>query len=49
MRLVVEPGVIELMVGTSSAELPLHASVTVPGPAVEVCRDGAFFSRAEVI
>lgn len=49
MRLVVEPGVLELMAGSSSADLPLRAEVAIEGETVEVDRRGAFFGKAEVI
>ena len=49
MRLVVEPGTIEVMVGTSSEELPLRGAVAVEGEVAQVKRDGAFFCQVEVV
>jgi beta-glucosidase len=49
MQLVIEPGLLEIMIGTSSEHLPLHVSVPIEGPAAVVDRRGAFFSTAEVI
>jgi beta-glucosidase len=49
MQLVLEPGVLEIMIGTSSEHLPLRAAVPIAGPTAVVDRRGAFFSTAEVI
>lgn len=49
MQLVIEPGVLELMIGTSSAETPLRKTVQIAGATAKVQRKGAFFSQAEVI
>lgn len=49
MQLVVEPGRLELMVGTSSEDLPLHAQLHIAGVPAAVDRRGAFFSLSEVI
>jgi beta-glucosidase len=37
-RRVVEPGAVRVWVGTSSADLPLSASVELVGPVVEICQ-----------
>jgi beta-glucosidase len=50
LELVVEPGTLEIMIGTSSEDLPLRASLQLMGPpATVVERRGAFFSTSEVI
>ena len=49
MRLVIEPGALEVMIGTSSEDTPLHKSFHIAGAATEVDRRGAFFSTSEVI
>jgi beta-glucosidase len=49
MQLVVEPGQLEIMVGTSSEDLPLQTSLFITGAPVEVDRRGAFFSTSEII
>ena len=45
MVYVVEPGEIEIMVGTSSQDLPLKASIEVIGPVTDVSHDKSFFSQ----
>lgn len=49
MQLVVTPGRLELMVGTSSEDLPLRAQLQIIGGTTGVDRRGAFFSFSEVI
>ena len=49
MQLVVTPGRLELMVGTSSEDLPLRAQLQITGGPTSVDRRGAFFSFSEVI
>ena len=49
MRLVVEPGPLQVMIGTSSEDTPLAATFAIVGEPVQVERKGAFFSKAEVI
>jgi beta-glucosidase len=49
MQLVVEPGPLEIMVGTSSEDLPLHATVQIEEGSKGVDRRGAFFSTSEII
>ena len=49
MQLVVEPGRLELMVGTSSENLPLRTQLQIAGAPAAVDRRGAFFSLSEVI
>jgi beta-glucosidase len=47
-RRVVEPGRVSLFVGTSSADLPLRASVELTGPVVEVRQRSRFFTATTV-
>ena len=47
MKFVVEPGDVTIMVGFSSAELPLSATVELVGTVREV-RDKVYFSRAQL-
>ncbi len=47
-RRVVEPGHITLRCGTSSADLPLSATLELTGPTVEVRRRTRFVTRTEV-
>ncbi len=49
MQLVVAPGRLELMVGTSSEDLPLRTQLQIIGEPTGVDRRGAFFSYSEVI
>lgn len=49
MHLVIEPGTLEVMIGTSSEETPLHKELTIGGATTRVDRRGCFFSRSEVI
>jgi beta-glucosidase len=49
MQLVIEPGQLEIMVGTSSEDLPLRTSLSITGAPVVVDRRGAFFSTSEII
>jgi len=49
MQLVVSPGRLELMVGTSSEDLPLRTQLHITGEPTGVDRRGAFFSFSEVI
>jgi beta-glucosidase len=48
MVYVVEPGEIKVMVGTSSDDLPLTATINVVGELTEVEREKVFFSRTVV-
>jgi beta-glucosidase len=48
MQYVVEPGVIDLMVGPSSQELPLSASVEIVGDVQEISQAKKFFSEVTV-
>ena len=48
MAFVVEPGEIELMVGTSSEDLPLTTTITIVGETVEVEQDKVFSSGVVV-
>jgi beta-glucosidase len=48
MQYVVEPGVIDLMVGRSSQELPLSASVEIVGDVQEISQAKKFFSEVTV-
>ena len=45
---VVEPGVVEVLVGTSASDLPLRGTVTVTGPVREVGRDRVLTTPVEV-
>jgi hypothetical protein len=49
MQLVVERGPLEIMVGTSSEDLPLHATVQIEEGSQAVDRRAAFFSTSEII
>jgi beta-glucosidase len=49
MQLVIEPGALEVMIGTSSEDTPLSTSFQIVGEPAKVDRRGAFFSTAEVI
>jgi beta-glucosidase len=49
MQLVVEPGPLEIMVGTSCDDLPLQATVQIEEGSLGVDRRGAFFSTSEII
>ena len=48
MRWVIEPGSIEVMVGTSSEELPLRGAVEVAGETAVVQRTPPFFSAVQI-
>jgi beta-glucosidase len=48
MAYVVEPGAIELMVGTSSEDLPLATTIDIIGDTTEVGHEKVFFSQAKV-
>lgn len=48
MKYVVEPGAIEVMVGTSSDDLPLTATLHITGPTVDIEREKRFFSQVMV-
>ncbi len=45
-RRVVEPGLVRLFVGRSSADLPLSASLTLVGPAVELVERNRYITEA---
>jgi beta-glucosidase len=45
MCYVVEPGTIELMVGSSSEDLPLQTKIEIIGETTEISRDKKFFSK----
>jgi len=47
-RLVVEPGRVALMVGTSSAELPCRAEIDVVGETTVVAARTRYFTAVEV-
>jgi beta-glucosidase len=49
MRYVVEPGMVTIMLGTSSAELPLSRSIELLGPVREIGGDKVFASQAEIV
>jgi beta-glucosidase len=49
MRCVVEPGTVAVMLGTSSADLPLSGSVELLGSVCEIGGEKVFSSRAEVV
>lgn len=48
MRQIVEPGTIQLMVGTSSADIHLRAEIEIVGETQEVSANPKFFSEAGV-
>lgn len=48
MKYVVEPGAIEVMVGTSSDDLPLTATLRITGTVADVEREKKFFSQVTV-
>ncbi len=48
MAFVVEPGEVELMIGTSSEDLPLSATITIVGETVDVEQNKVFFSGVVV-
>lgn len=48
MKYVVEPGIIEVMVGTSSDNLPLVATLHITGPTADIEQEKWFFSRVTV-
>ena len=47
MRFVLEPGTIKLMIGTSSTDLPLQATVEITGETVEV-GEKLFFTQVSM-
>lgn len=49
MRQIVEPGIIQLMVGTSSADIHLRAEIEIIGETQEALTNQKFFSEAQVI
>ncbi|MCA9983094.1 MAG: fibronectin type III-like domain-contianing protein, partial [Anaerolineales bacterium] len=48
MRFVVEPGAIELLLGTASDNIQLKAEFTITGPVTEISGDKLFFSQVTV-
>jgi beta-glucosidase len=48
MKYVVEPGAIEIMVGTSSDDLPLTATFQITGATADIEREKKFFSEVAV-
>ena len=48
LRRIVEPGAIEILVGTSAEDLPLHATVTLTGAIRETGRDRVLLTPVEV-
>lgn len=48
MKVVVEPGPVEIMVGSSSEDLPLKASLEIVGQITDISRNKKFFSRVSV-
>ena len=49
MKFVVEPGFIEVKVGTSSQDLPLQASFEITGNRTDISRNRKMLSSAEII
>ena len=49
MRKVVEPGEIQFMIGTSSAEIALNGRFHIIGNVTDVSQNGAFFSEATAL
>jgi hypothetical protein len=47
VRQVIQPGTIDLMVGSASDRLPLAGQLEIVGPPVKVGRDKTFFSIAQ--
>jgi beta-glucosidase len=48
MCYVVEPGILEIMVGASSENLPLKAQVEIVGDITEISQDKKFFSHVSI-
>ena len=48
MHYVVEPGTLEIMVGSSSEDLPLKAKLEITGETTDISRDKQFFSQVSV-
>ena len=48
LRRIVEPGAIEILIGTSAEDLPLHATVTLTGAIRETGRDRVLLTPVEV-
>ncbi len=49
LRKVVEPGEIEFMIGTSSADMAVNGRFLITGPITDVSQSRAFFSEATII
>lgn len=48
MGYVVEPGTLDIMVGTSSEDLPLNEQIEIAGETTEIGQDKTFFSQVEI-
>jgi len=48
VRQVVQPGIVDVMVGSSSDNLPLIGQIDIAGPPAEVGRDKTFFSSVQI-
>jgi beta-glucosidase len=49
MDYVVEPGTIELMIGTSSEDIHLKTEIEIVGAVTEISEQKVFFSEARVV
>jgi beta-glucosidase len=48
MAYVVEPGTIELMIGTSSEDIHLRTEIEIVGDVTDISEEKVFFSEANV-